>query len=113
MNKVLFEEKKTVAAEYYDGKCFVCERKFGKGFTFHHLWYNIGEPTYRDFAYNEDYQIFVLKAVAKMPDQFILLCKKHHVAVERLKRYKIETFRRLLKAVNMSRDRGSIAIGTG
>lgn len=83
-------------------RCYVCHRNFGKGFTFHHLWYVSGEPTYRDFKSSVDYQLAVLPYVERNPKQFLLLCHKHHHALENLKRFGRATRKRLLRAVSMS-----------
>lgn len=96
-----FPEKRKVA-ELFNSECFVCRRPFGKGFTFHHLRYIDGEKTYRDFDDNVDYQLYILPIVKSDPKRFLLLCKKHHSALEKLKRFKQETLARLLEAVKMT-----------
>lgn len=95
---------KEKAARHYDSKCFVCQSRFRRGFTFHHLWYENNQKTYRDFKNGDDYNEYVVKIVEKKPDQFLLLCVKHHFAVETLKRFKKENFERLVKAVRMSQS---------
>jgi len=97
-----FPEKREVA-KLFNSECFVCKRPFGKGFTFHHLKYIQGEKTYRDFDDNADYQRYILPIVRAQPQRFLLLCKKHHSALEKLKRFKKETLTRLLQAVRMTK----------
>lgn len=93
---------KAEVAKLYESRCFVCHRKFGKRFTFHHLWYTPGEPIYRDFKSKQAYEAYLHPYILKHQDQFILLCTKHHFAVESLKRFKKANLNRLLKAVRMS-----------
>lgn len=95
--------KKAEAAKLFGSKCFICERKFGKGFTFHHLYYKIGEKTYRDFKNGDDYNEYIVEIVKKNPRQFILLCRKHHIVLEWMLMYKEATFKRLLKAIKMTK----------
>jgi hypothetical protein len=93
---------KEKAAKKLGSKCYVCHRKFGKGFTFHHKYYVPGEKTYRDFENGDDYNEYIVKIVEKNPKQFLLLCFKHHFTIEQLKRFKKETLERIIKAVRMS-----------
>lgn len=94
---------KEEAAKKYGSKCFVCGRKFGKGFTFHHKYYVEGEKYYKDFANGEDYNEYIVKIVKRNPKQFLLLCYRHHFTVEMFKKYKKETLKKLLSAVKMSK----------
>ena len=95
-------QKEKIADEYYGGVCHVCGDKFGKGFAFHHLFYKEGEKTYRDFKSSVTYNNYIIKCVKKNPSQYIPLCKKHHFAVEQLKRYKPSVFDSLVKIVRLS-----------
>jgi len=93
MNKkqLLKEEKAKVAAlPRFKNRCFVCWKKFGVGFTFHHLWYTKGEPDYTQFKDSSKYQIVLLPFVKRNPNQFLLLCKVHHHFVEWGKKIKNE-----------------------
>ena len=40
--------KRQVAINLFDGMCYVCGKKYGKNFHFHHLTYRELEKTYRD-----------------------------------------------------------------
>lgn len=96
-------DSKRATAKIYGSKCFVCLKPFGKGFAFHHLWYLPNEKIYKDFKTGAEYEKHVIKEILNNPKRFILLCKKHHSAVEIMKRYKPETMERLYSAVTMSR----------
>ena len=87
----------------FKNRCYVCWKTFGKGFTFHHLNYIPGEPTYKDFTTTEGYNEFVLAIVEKYPTRFLLLCTKHHFAVEQLKKFGPDKRKRLLMALKMSK----------
>jgi len=50
------EEKKSLA-RLFRSRCFVCHKRFGKGFAYHHLWYDGGEP---DYANKNEYWHYVL-----------------------------------------------------
>jgi len=91
-------------AKLYQSKCYVCKKNFGKGFTFHHKWYNEGEKIYSDFEKPLDYYTYLAPIIRKTPEQFLLLCKGHHSAVEHLKKFKPDKLKRLLKAVKMSQS---------
>jgi hypothetical protein len=101
--KESFKHKKQIAYKYFGGRCFVCHVNFKKGFLFHHLWYNPNEKYYADFggdsvAYNE----YLIPLIEKNPSQFLLLCKKHHHAVEALKKFSPDKLVRLIDAAMMS-----------
>ena len=95
--------KKAIVAKLFGSECYVCHRKFGKGFTFHHLYYLPTEKYYKDFKNGDDYNEYIVEIVKKNPKQFLLLCKKHHIVVEWMLMYKPETFKRLLKAITISK----------
>lgn len=94
---------KKETAKLFGFRCFVCLKRFGKGFLFHHKWYIEGEPVYKNFKDPLDYQLAVIPIVKKTPKQFYLLCHAHHHAVETLKRFKIDKYKRLLQVVKNSR----------
>jgi len=94
----LMQEKES-CAKLFGSMCYVCHKRFGKGFTFHHRWYTKGEAFYTDTNYHER----IYKDVRRSPEQFLCLCVKCHYSLEKFKRYKPENFKRLIKAVNMSR----------
>lgn len=87
----------------YNSECYVCKKKFGKGFTFHHKKYYTHEKTYKDFKNANRYQFYILPIIKKRPRDFALLCYKHHYMVERLKRFNKDNFKRLVKVVEDSK----------
>ncbi len=91
--------KRQVAA-IYNSECYVCKKKFGKRFSFHHLKYYTTEKTYKDFNNNNNkYQLYILPIIEKRPKDFVLLCFKHHYTVEQLKRFKFKNLERLFDIV--------------
>jgi len=104
MNKkeTIKKYKRQVAA-LFNSKCYVCHKKYGKNFHFHHLSYMDNEKTYEDFSNNDDYQLFILPIVEDRALEFELLCHKHHYLVEQLKRFRSERLERLFDVVRRSR----------
>ena len=107
--------KKTEAAQYeeiraelakthFKGKCFVCHRKYGKGFQFHHLRYLPGkkDARYKDYPSPLIYMKKLKVLIGDDPARFMLLCKPHHNSVTGLKRWSPPRLKRLLKAVRMT-----------
>jgi len=88
----------------FHSRCYICWKKFGKGFQFHHLWYVEGEPLYSDYGNSSDYRIALAPYIRKSPQQFLLLCRAHHHLVEWGKKMGDVKFRRLCKARRMSRN---------
>lgn len=100
--EILRNRKKKIAVRYFHNRCFVCHRSFGKYFVFHHKFYVTGEPVYSNYKSSIEYQLALLPFVEKNPDQFYLLCKKHHKLVEILKPFKRDRLERLFEAVKNS-----------
>ena len=98
----LMAYKRYLAESYFQGKCFVCGKKYGKGFAFHHIKYD--KSSYRDFKTRNEYIEFVNKEVLNAPHRFALLCKGHHHAIEQLKRYRQENFDNLMLLTLESRN---------
>ncbi len=94
--------KKQVATNLFDGACYVCGKKYGKRFHFHHLTYRADEKIHSDFGSNDKYQEYILPIIEKRPFDFELLCHKHHYLVEILKRFKPERLERLFDVVRRS-----------
>src|SRR3989442_15755183 len=92
-------KKKQKVAELFYSVCFVCGKKYGRGFTYHHLNYIFGEHTYRDFKDTVKYNIYILPIIIRSPERFLLVCKKHHTAITRLRQYGRFNLIRLLLAV--------------
>ena len=84
----------------FSNRCFVCHRTRGKGFIFHHLYYTEGSYTYRD----KNYHKHLITDIKAHPEQFLLVCHKHHFVIEVMKKYLPETFIRLMVAVSLSRN---------
>ncbi len=92
--------KKKKLARKFRSRCYVCHKPFGKGFVFHHKWYDGTEP---DFTKDQDaYFEHIFIQIIKNPKQFLLLCKNHHYFVEWSKRIADDKFKRFLKARKMS-----------
>jgi hypothetical protein len=75
--------RQEVALKYYNGKCFVCEKKFGKYFQFHHLYYLESEKKFSDFEKPEQYWEYVSKKILDDPQRFLLLCRICHSRIDR------------------------------
>lgn len=76
-------DRKEIAVKYYNGKCFVCEKKFGKAFQFHHLWYENNEKKWNDFTNQNDYWEYVHTKIKLNPKRFRLLCKMCHWRIDK------------------------------
>ena len=97
------EKKKVAALPRFKSRCSLCFKKFGRYFTFHHLWYVKGEPYFSDFNDNTKYQLAVLPFVKKNPPQFLLLCRVHHHYLEWAKKCGDPLWRRICRARGLSR----------
>ena len=100
--KLIKKWKKAVAITLFDGACYVCGKKYGKRFHFHHIQYRNNELTYKDFGTNLKYQKYILPIIQKRPLDFELLCHKHHYLVEILKRFKPERLEKLFDVTRRS-----------
>ena len=91
----------------YENRCFVCHKKFGRGFAFHHLWYlKTGEVYYKDYKNSNDYNGDLTKLIRKNPKRFLLLCRVHHHYIERLHmvlKNHPNTFKRLIIAIRLTK----------
>ena len=74
----VIEEKKKIAQELYAGVCYVCRRKYGKGFGFHHKEYFYYDLKSDDFVSTIWYHCYLLEIVLNYPGRFWLLCRKCH-----------------------------------
>lgn len=91
--------KKLECAPLFSSKCYGCHKKFGKGFTYHHKFYYDNGTVYSDKEYHEK----IYDEIKKNPENFLLLCTKCHFIIENWKKFGSKKFKRLVKAVNMSR----------
>jgi len=100
--EIIKKYKKDVAKELFSGECYVCHKRYGKRFHFHHIRYVHNEKTYRDFSNKDNYQLYILPIIEERPSDFELLCHKHHYLVEILKLFKHERLVRLFNVVSRS-----------
>lgn len=89
MNKkeMVKKYKRQVATELFNSECYVCHKRYGKNFHFHHLTYKDNEKTYGDFKNNYSYQLYILPIIEDRPLDFELLCNRHHYLVEQLEEF--------------------------
>ena len=80
----------------FEGRCFVCHRPYKKkrGFTFHHKRYQ--KVVYSDYPNRNAYLTALFDEIADRPEDFALLCRRHHHVIEQLKRYSQEKFDNLM-----------------
>lgn len=87
----------------FKSRCFVCHCKKSKsGFTFHHLWYEPYELTYKDFKNPLEYYENLKLFVQANPKRFLYVCSDHHQAIERNARWGSKNFARLVRAVRLT-----------
>ena len=90
----IFQTKKKLA-RLKRSRCFICHKPFGKGFAFHHKYYDGTEPDYSDKVI---YWTRIFEQIRVSPGQFYLLCKAHHYLIDRyLKRMSDDKFRRVVQ----------------
>ena len=101
MSRAEIYELKKKLARIKRSRCYICHRPFGKGFAFHHVYYDGFEPDYRN---TDLYWNYVSKQITNTPRQFYLLCKPHHYLIDRyLKRMGNDKFRRVVVVRRESR----------
>lgn len=97
-------EKKRIAQELFGGRCAVCLKPYGKGFSFHHIEYRSDRLRSRDFKTTVTYHIYVLPEIKDEPWRFLLVCQAHHHYLEWGASIKnVEMWDRYLKAVEATR----------
>lgn len=74
--------KQYLAKKYFQNRCYVCHKKFGKYFAFHHLWYELEDARYYMYKGTNQYHKELEKFIILNPKRFLLLCKAHHHLVE-------------------------------
>ena len=77
VNPVLLEKKK-IACDLYEGRCFICRRNYGKYFGFHHKDYEDDDLKSTDFRGTIWYHCYLLEIVLNHPERFWLLCNRCH-----------------------------------
>lgn len=81
--KTAKEIKSYLAKKYYKNRCYICRKRFGKGFAFHHLKYEEQDAIYKNYKGNSDkYHRDLERFIISNPKRFLLLCKPHHHFVE-------------------------------
>lgn len=114
MKKAVREELynlKKEASSLFQNRCFVCHVKFDRNtaFQYHHKGYTFTDKTWKDFKDGNgkfdslEYHKYLIPVIKANPKRFLFLCWAHHQAVERLKRFNKNNFKRLVRAVNQSR----------
>ena len=95
----------------FGNRCFVCHKEKtarSKGFTFHHLKYNRNEKIYKDFKNSADYHEYLSVQIQSNPKRFVLLCRKHHFAIERMVRWHPDTLRRAYDVASRTRNDSAV-----
>ena len=100
--KEIVKKYKRQVAKIFASQCYVCGKRYGKNFHFHHVRYRADTKTYRDFTTNISYQSYILPIIHDAPWDFELLCHKHHYLIEQLKRFKPERRDRLFDVIRRS-----------
>lgn len=87
----------------FKNRCYVCHCESAKqGMTFHHLWYEDNELTYKDFPNSLEYYSYLESKVRDNQKRFLYLCNTHHQAVTRLARFRKQFQLRLIMAARMT-----------
>ena len=105
MNQMsIVQQKRKCTAKLFNNICYVCEKKFGGKFHFHHVQYRNGELKYSDFKSWVQYNEYVLPIIQKIPDKFALLCNTCHRLISILQSIRNgDRFERLVKLARESR----------
>lgn len=105
MNKIeKIKLKRIQIASLFGGKCYICQKKIRKGFSFHHISYRYKELIHSDFTSWIGYNEYVLPIIQRIPEKFALLCNKCHRLVSIMQAIKSDTrFERLVKLTRDSR----------
>lgn len=103
VNPILVE-KRNIANELFNGRCYVCHKKYGKGFAFHHTEYLDGDLQSKDFGNIIWYHAYLLPLVLDDPFRFFLLCKNCHFQMY-LADLEPEQFARLFEVLALTKPR--------
>lgn len=97
--------KEQVAKKYFKNRCYVCRRKYGKYFQFHHLWYIDNDITYHSFNDTKKYNDALMPLIIQNRKRFLLLCRAHHKYVEWASSIKNkDMWNRFIKARRMTKS---------
>lgn len=106
MNKIKetkIEREET--AKLFDSCCYLCLKKFGKKFHFHHIGYRVDEKKHSDFDSHYEYTMYILPIIEKNPDRFSLLCMTCHYLITILQGIKSQDrFNRVVELARNSRN---------
>ena len=96
--------KEIVAKKYFKNRCYVCHKKYGKYFLFHHLWYIENDVIYKHYKNTITYNEALMPLVIKNKKRFLLLCRAHHKYVEWASSIKNkDMWKRFIKARTMTK----------
>ena len=98
-NKKGSEARKRLAEQFFKNRCFYCHRKYGKGFTIHHLGYlpDGQDVKYSDYNDTEKYNVALEKVILDDPERFALLCRKHHFLAQWIDNMDDDMFDRIVE----------------
>ena len=96
-------EIKTKLAKLYGSKCAICGSKHIPELTFHHIWYENSDKTWKDFTNTLAYYEYLQYVIIARPKQFKCLCNKHHQAVTRISRYNKQTLKKIIKIARLKK----------
>jgi len=78
----VLNEKRRIAHDLFEGRCYICWRNYGNGFAFHHKEYDPTRKTHKNFKNTIDYNRYILPEVITFSDRFYLLCKICHARID-------------------------------
>ena len=99
---VILDDKREVA-KLFGNECYVCHKRYGKGFAFHHLFYVKGEITFKNFGDTYKYHEFLLHIIRHRPKGFLLVCKTHHHLIEWICKFGEMNRANLYRAVSLTK----------
>lgn len=92
------------AAGLFHRECYLCHKKYGKNFQFHHIAYRENEKKHSDFDSYYEYTVYVVSIIQTRPDDFALLCKTCHYLITILQAIKDDSrFERVVDLARRSR----------
>ena len=99
-----YKEQRKRTARLFGSKCFLCEKKFGKNFHFHHIAYRKTEKKHSDFGNWMRYTMYIIPIIEQDPGRFALLCHTCHHLVTILQKIKDnDRFERVVDLARRSR----------
>jgi len=101
--RTLIKNDKREVAKLFDSICYVCHKRYGKGFAFHHLFYVEGEKTFSDFGDTYKYHEYILPIIRGRIKGFLLVCKTHHHLIEWICKFGNTNRKNLYRAVDLTK----------